>query len=69
MPVIPMILVNGASGIGTGWSSSVPNYNPRDIVDNLRHLINEEELEPMHPWYRGFRGTCEKGGKGSYTVH
>ena len=30
-----MVLVNGAEGIGTGWSSSVPNYNPRDIVANL----------------------------------
>ena len=35
MPVLPLVLVNGAEGIGTGWSSSVPNYNPRDIVANL----------------------------------
>merc|ERR1712125_310469 len=27
-PVIPMILVNGAEGIGTGWSTSIPNYDP-----------------------------------------
>jgi DNA topoisomerase-2 len=29
MPIIPMVLVNGADGIGTGWSTKVPNYNPR----------------------------------------
>lgn len=34
-PVLPLVLVNGAEGIGTGWSTSIPNYNPRDIVVNL----------------------------------
>ena len=43
-PVIPMILVNGTEGIGTGYSTFVPNYNPREIVANLKRLING--LEP-----------------------
>lgn len=60
MPIIPMVLVNGSEGIGTGWSSYVPNYNPREIVANLRRLLNREMMEPMHPWYRGFKGTIEK---------
>jgi len=29
MPIIPMILVNGCQGIGTGWSTFIPNFNPR----------------------------------------
>ena len=40
--------------IFSGWSSSVPNYNPSDIVANLKRKMAGEELEPMHPWYRGF---------------
>ncbi|CAG8364500.1 unnamed protein product [Penicillium salamii] len=56
MPVVPMILVNGADGIGTGWSSSIPNYNPHDIVANLKRLMNGEQTEPMQPWFRGFTG-------------
>ena len=44
-PIIPMVLVNGCDGIGTGYSTFVPNYNPRQIVDNLRRLMNG--LEPM----------------------
>lgn len=55
-----MVLVNGSEGIGTGWSSSIPNYNPRDIIANVRHLLNGEMMEPMTPWYRGFRGIIEK---------
>lgn len=62
-PIIPMVLVNGNAGIGTGWSSFVPNYNPRDVVANLRRLINNEETEAMHPWYRGFQGTIESDEK------
>lgn len=62
-PVVPMILINGNSGIGTGWSSMVPNYNPRDVVANLRRLINNEECQSMDPWYRGFQGTIEFDSK------
>ncbi|KAK6928758.1 Histidine kinase/HSP90-like ATPase [Dillenia turbinata] len=60
MPIIPTVLVNGSEGIGTGWSSYIPNYNPRDIIANLRRLLNNEMMEPMDPWYKGFRGTIEK---------
>ncbi|AQK73836.1 DNA topoisomerase 2 [Zea mays] len=60
MPILPMVLVNGSEGIGTGWSTYIPNYNPRDIVANVRRLLNEESTVPMHPWYRGFKGSIEK---------
>lgn len=66
-----MVLVNGSEGIGTGWSSYIPNYNPRDIVANVRRLLNGDPMLPMDPWYRGFRGTIEKNVKEcgiSYTV-
>ncbi|KAH9466514.1 hypothetical protein MJO28_000904 [Puccinia striiformis f. sp. tritici] len=56
IPILPMVLVNGSSGIGTGWSSDIPNYNPIEIVNNLRRRLANEPLEPMHPWFRGFTG-------------
>ncbi|EEC47151.1 predicted protein, partial [Phaeodactylum tricornutum CCAP 1055/1] len=56
VPVIPMILVNGADGIGTGWSTSVNNYNPREIVRNLRRKIAGEDFVAMAPFYSGFKG-------------
>lgn len=60
VPIVPMVLINGSEGIGTGWSSYVPNYNPRDLVANVRRLLNDEPMEPMDPWYKGFKGTIEK---------
>lgn len=68
VPILPMVLVNGADGIGTGWSTSVPNYNPLDIVANLRRMMDGEAAEPMVPWYRGFAGTIEPSKAHSYTV-
>lgn len=50
-----MVLVNGSEGIGTGWSTYVPNYNPRDIVANIMRLLKNEPMVPMDPWYKGFR--------------
>ena len=59
IPILPMLLVNGAEGIGTGWSTSIPNYNPKDIVTNIRRLMRNEQVEKMTPWFRGFNGTVE----------
>eukprot|EP00747_Dinoflagellata_sp_TGD_P131240 gnl/TRDRNA2_/TRDRNA2_174938_c5_seq12.p1 gnl/TRDRNA2_/TRDRNA2_174938_c5~~gnl/TRDRNA2_/TRDRNA2_174938_c5_seq12.p1 ORF type:complete len:1368 (-),score=440.69 gnl/TRDRNA2_/TRDRNA2_174938_c5_seq12:62-4108(-) len=69
-PVIPMVLVNGADGIGVGWSTNVPNYNPRDIIANIRRLFNREPMEPMQPWYRGFQGSIQpiEGEHSKYAV-
>jgi DNA topoisomerase-2 len=33
VPIIPLVLVNGSEGIGTGWSSYIPNYNPKDLIE------------------------------------
>ena len=68
MPVVPMVLVNGAEGIGTGWSTSIPPYNPEDIVANIRRLMNGEDQVPMLPWWRGFKGEIKKTGEHKYDV-
>merc|ERR1711892_1007611 len=59
IPIIPMVLVNGADGIGTGWMTKVPNYDPREIVRNLKKMLAGEEAKPMTPWFKNFRGSIE----------
>ena len=67
-----MVLVNGGEGIGTGWSTYVLNYNPRDIAANIRQLLKGDTTQPMDPWYKGFSGTIEKSATkkagAGYTV-
>ena len=69
VPVIPLALCNGAEGIGTGWSSKISNYSPRDIIANLRRKIDGEELVPMTPFYCGFTGLIEEERTGKYVVY
>lgn len=69
VPEIPMILVNGADGIGTGFSCSVPCFNPVDIKANIIRILNRESLIPMTPWYRGFTGRIEKKDDQVWTAY
>ena len=59
VPIIPMVLVNGAEGIGTGWSTCIPNYNPLSIVNNLLGMLDGEKPRKMTPWYMGFNGKIQ----------
>jgi len=71
VPIIPMLLVNGSEGIGTGYSTNIPCYNPDNIIANLKILIDTdgkgEQLE-MTPWYKGFKGTIEKESEFKYIT-
>ena len=60
VPIIPMILVNGCQGIGTGWSTDIPCFNPKDIINNIKNILNEKEYIEMKPWFRKFKGSIEK---------
>jgi DNA topoisomerase II len=65
LPVIPIGIINGGKGIGTGFSLTAPPYNPMDVVMNLKRMINDKEPIDMIPWYNGFKGTIEKNEKGN----
>lgn len=62
VPIIPMILVNGSKGIGTGFSTDIMCYDPSDIIKYLLFKLTNPEVieipgEPLVPYYEGFRGT------------
>ena len=47
-PIVPMILINGSKGIGTGFSTDIMCYNPIQIIDYLKDKLDQEiamELE------------------------
>jgi DNA topoisomerase-2 len=56
-PIIPMILINGSKGIGTGFSTNILSYNPRDIIQYLINKLSDEPTqETFIPYYDGFTG-------------
>ena len=70
LPIIPMVLVNGCEGIGTGYSTYIPSYNPKDIVTNLIKMIDDEDFQPlpMKPYFKGFNGVVQEIENGSYVT-
>ena len=69
-PIIPFTLINGISGIGTGFSSSIPAYNPKDVVQYLKSKLTNVEYTggEFVPYYEGFRGTIRKVADNKYLV-
>lgn len=55
-PIVPMVLINGSAGIGTGWSTNMPNHDIRDCIKNVRRMIDGNDPVDMTPNYRDFRG-------------
>ena len=62
IPTIPFVLVNGANGIGTGFSTSIPCYNPIDIIACIKQMLrgDQPDFDALSPWYRNFKGTISK---------
>jgi DNA topoisomerase-2 len=71
VPNLPLILINGAKGIGTGFSTDIPCFNPKDIKDRLLKLVENEdcEIEELTPWYKGFTGKILKSESNKWTTH
>lgn len=69
VPIIPMILVNGTIGIGSGFSTEVLKYNPADLCKYLMKLLdNGRPVKNLKPWYRGFKGTIERIDTSKYRT-
>ena len=75
-PIIPMLLVNGSKGIGTGFSTDIPPFNPTQIIEYIMKKIRSEDTKSIQfaPYYEGFNGTISKIDsqkyliKGNYTI-
>uniref|UniRef100_UPI00398EFC1C DNA topoisomerase 2-alpha n=1 Tax=Pristiophorus japonicus TaxID=55135 RepID=UPI00398EFC1C len=69
IPIIPMVLVNGADGIGTGWACKIPNYDVREIVNNIRRMLDGDDPVPMRPNYKNFKGTIFELNVNQYMIN
>ena len=75
VPIIPMVLVNGTKGIGTGFSTDIMCYNPAQIIAYIKHkLVGATAAPTIEPFYKNFKGTIRRVGdtkylfKGCYTI-
>ena len=70
VPVIPTVLVNGADGIGTGWRTLTPTFNPTEVIEAVRCSVRGLPVPDLHPMCVGFKGTIVPEDDGtSYIFH
>jgi DNA topoisomerase-2 len=67
LPIIPMILVNGAEGIGTGFSTLIPNYDFNDIVNWYKNKLNNKKNKELVPKFNNFKGKIIKFDESTYV--
>ena len=63
VPIIPMVLINGSKGIGTGFSTDIMSYNPLQIINRIELMLKKDsnyKLITIDPYYQGFTGNIEK---------
>jgi DNA topoisomerase-2 len=68
VPIIPMVLVNGSKGIGTGFSTEIMCYNPLQIINYLKNKLQllETDGTEFMPYYEGFTGSINKIGDNKF---
>jgi DNA topoisomerase-2 len=69
-PTLPMLLVNGSRGIGTGYSTFIPQFNPLELKDAISQWLKTGEGldREFTPYYSKFKGTIRKIDKQDYEV-
>jgi DNA topoisomerase-2 len=70
-PIIPMILINGSKGIGTGFSTDIMCYNPIQIIDYLISKLDNAgfvNTTDFLPYYEGFNGSISKISESKYLI-
>ena len=70
-PIVPMILINGTKGIGTGFSTDIMCHNPLHVIDCIRAMLMkkpESEWGTIEPYYRGFKGSITALPLGKFLI-
>lgn len=70
LPILPLVLINGATGMGTGHSCEIKSYHPDQIRDAVVKVLDGKKLKPgaLTPWFRGFHGTVERNPETGQVV-
>lgn len=61
LPILPMILINGSQGIGTGFASKIFSYNPNDVKRDIINILKNNPRTKLMPWYKNYKGTISQG--------
>ena len=62
VPSLPILLINGSTGVSSGFAQQILPRNPKDIVKYIRaKLTSKGKLPKLTPWFNGFNGEVKQG--------
>ncbi|MEX1100097.1 MAG: DNA gyrase subunit A, partial [Bacteriovoracaceae bacterium] len=64
LPKLPIMLLNGAEGIGTGFSSVIPSFNHKDLIKSMINFVETGKARKLKPWARNYSGKVEIDKRG-----
>jgi DNA gyrase subunit A len=64
LPKLPIMLLNGAEGIGTGFSSVIPSFNHEDIIKSMISFVETGKVKKIKPYFRYYTDKVEIDEKG-----
>lgn len=68
VPIVPLVLINGTTGIGTGFSSDIPLHNPIDCINYIKAKLLNKPLPKINWYYPGFKGEIQQVNNGYQTT-
>jgi DNA gyrase subunit A len=54
LPKLPIMLMNGAEGIGTGFSSVIPSFHHKDLCDSMIAYIETGKAKKLRPYVHNY---------------
>lgn len=70
LPKLPVMLLNGAEGIGTGFSTVIPSFNHNDIIKSMIQVVETGRARKLKTWTRNYKGSVqvERTGRIHYSM-
>lgn len=64
LPSLPLVLINGATGMGSGFATDIQLHNPKDVAKAVAQAAAGKKLTPLVPWVKGFTGQVNRAADG-----
>jgi DNA topoisomerase-2 len=67
LPILPMLLINGSEGIGSGYSTSIPKFKLNDVKNCILNKLENDKFTQLDPGFENFKGKIQKIDKTTYV--
>lgn len=62
VPILPLLLINGSEGMGTGFAQKILPRKTKDIIKAIEDILTTGDTRnKLVPYYKGFKGKVKQG--------